>query len=65
MKEEAKIVAKVLYAMQNNREFRQALFDFFKNVESEWWRYQDAFFVSGALFRSELVSTVRSTDSDS
>ena len=50
--------------MKNDREARKSSGNFFENVESEWWRYQDAFFVSGALFRFELVCAMGSTDGD-
>ena len=51
--------------VENDRESGDSLHALFENVESERRRYKDALLVSCALIRCELVSTVRSTDSDS
>ena len=48
--------------MENDRESRQSLCYFFKYVETQWRRYEDAFFVSCALCRCELVCAVGSSD---
>ena len=48
--------------MQNDREARQSLGDFFEDVETQRWRYQNTFFVSCALFGFELVGAVAGTD---
>ena len=50
--------------MENDREARQSLGNFVKNVEAQRRRYEDTLFVSCALFRLELVSTMGCSDSD-
>ena len=50
--------------VENDRETRKSLDALFENVETERRRYKDALFISCALSCCELVSTVRSTDSD-
>ena len=52
-------------SVKNDREARQSLDALFQNVETQRRRYEDAFLVSCALSRCELVSAMRSTDSDS
>ena len=51
--------------MKNDRESRQSLCYFFEYVETQWRRYEYAFFVSCALCRCELVCPVGSSDCDS
>ena len=50
--------------VENDREARQTLGNFFQDIETERRRYEDAFLITCALFRFELVSTVAGTDSD-
>ena len=51
--------------MEHDRESGEFLFNSLQNVESQWRRNELAVFVLSALFGSELVSAVRSTDRDS
>ena len=51
--------------MEYDRESRQSLRNLFKNVETQWRRYKNAFLVPGALLRTELVCTMGCADGDS
>ena len=45
-------------SVKNDRESRQSLCYFFEYVETQWRRYENAFFVSCALCRCEFVCAV-------
>lgn len=51
--------------MQNNREVRQAFFNFGKDVETKLWRYEDTVSIARALLRLEFESTMACADSNS
>ena len=52
--------------MEHDWESREFFHNSVENVECQWWWHEAAsFWILGALFWSELVSTVACTDRDS